>query len=134
MLTQYFWVAGSFVFLLLGITHLLYTFFSNKFDSREGSTSERMKQSSPVISKQTTMWKAWMGFNASHSAGAIYIGVINIVIAVGYETMIHNWAFAVFNLATVLFYLWLAKRYWFSVPFAGMLIATVCFAVAAFTQ
>jgi hypothetical protein len=134
MLTQYSWIAGSFVFLLLGITHLLYTFFSNKFDSREGSTSERMKQSSPVISKQTTMWKAWMGFNASHSAGAIYIGVINIVIAVGYETMIHNRAFAVFNLATVLFYLWLAKRYWFSVPFAGMLIATVCFAVAAFTQ
>ncbi len=28
-----------------------------------------MQQVSPVITRQTTMWKAWVGFNASHSYG-----------------------------------------------------------------
>jgi hypothetical protein len=35
-------------------------------------------------------------------------------------------------LATGLAYLALARAYWFRIPFAGILIATTCFALATF--
>jgi hypothetical protein len=35
-----------------------------------------MSATAPVISRETTMWKAWIGFNASHSLGAILFGLV----------------------------------------------------------
>jgi hypothetical protein len=76
------------------------------------------------------MWKAWQGFNASHSSGAIYIGLINLLLAIRYSAVLQDPFVIVLNISTVLFYLWLAKRYWFSVPFKGMLLSA-CFFIAA---
>jgi hypothetical protein len=42
---------------------------------------EEMKTSFPILTKKTTMWKAWTGFNASHSSGAMFIGIINFYLA-----------------------------------------------------
>jgi hypothetical protein len=117
-------------FIVLGGIHLFYTFFSNKFSSRNKLVDLEMKTSFPILTKETTMWKAWTGFNASHSSGAIYIGVINLVLALQYFSIITNPVFLILNIVTVSFYLWLAKRYWFSTPFKGILIATCCFVAA----
>jgi hypothetical protein len=92
---------------------------------------DEMKASYPVLTKETTMWKAWTGFNASHSAGAIYIGAVNLFLAIRYFPVIQDPSFVLLNLVTVLFYLWLAKRYWFSIPFKGLLISAGCFITAA---
>lgn len=132
MIAKYFWIAGSLPFIILGAIHLLYTFFTNKFSSRNKVVDETMKTSFPVLTKQTTMWKAWTGFNASHSSGAIYIGLVNLFVAIRYFDVLLNPLFLSLNIVTVLFYLWLAKKYWFSTPFIGILIATCCFMVAAF--
>jgi hypothetical protein len=35
-----------------------------------------MSEVSPVITKERTMWRAWIGFDASHSMGAILFGPI----------------------------------------------------------
>jgi multisubunit Na+/H+ antiporter MnhE subunit len=35
-----------------------------------------MTQISPVITKETTMWRCWVGFNASHSMGLILFGLV----------------------------------------------------------
>ena len=53
-------------------------FFYNKFDSRNEDLNASMNEHSLVLTKETTMWKAWIGFNASHSSGAIFIGIMNI--------------------------------------------------------
>jgi hypothetical protein len=58
--------ASAAIILLLGAMHLLYTFRSNKFHPRDPALLLRLQQDSPVISRQTTMWNAWVGFNASH--------------------------------------------------------------------
>lgn len=92
---------------------------------------EEMKTTFPVLTKETTMWKAWLGFNASHSLGAIYIGLINLTLALQYFPVLQNPVVLMLNIITVLFYLWLAKKYWFSIPFKGMLLAACCFITAA---
>ena len=54
-----------------------------------------MKFSFPNLTRKTTMWKAWIGFNASHSAGGIFIGISNFYVAAKY--------FSVFNTDHVFF-------------------------------
>jgi hypothetical protein len=131
MIEKYLWIAGSLPFIILGTMHLLYTFFTNKFSSRNKTLDEEMKISFPVLTKATTMWKAWIGFNASHSSGAMYIGIINLFVAIQYTSILENYLFLLLNIVTVLFYLWLGKKYWFKIPFTGVLISAVCFFAAA---
>ena len=70
-------VAGSSaIVLVLGLMHLLYTFYGPKLLPRDRELQVRMQEVSPVITRQTTMWKAWVGFNASHSYGLILFGAV----------------------------------------------------------
>lgn len=131
MIEKILWLSGSAIFLILGSIHLFYTFFSSKFNARNKSVEEAMKGASPVLTGETTMWKAWTGFNASHSVRVIFIGLINIELAVQHFPFIqHSILIPILNVVTAGFYLWLAKKYWFRVPFTGILIATGCFLVA----
>lgn len=124
-------IIGSSIFLILGSLHLFYTFFSEKFESRDPVAMAEMKKTSPRLTKETTMWRAWIGFNASHSSGAIYIGIINIVLAVFFfDSAGKTSVLGLINTITAAFYLFLAKKYWFSIPFKGILIAFICFVVA----
>ncbi|MBX2970120.1 MAG: hypothetical protein KF803_12180 [Cyclobacteriaceae bacterium] len=130
-LAKYLWISGSAIIGLLGAAHLFYTFFSNKFLPRKAELAEEMKATSPVLTKQTTMWKAWMGFNASHSSGAIFIGVMNSYLAVEHFSALQGSNFFfLFNIITMGFYFWLAKRYWFKIPARGITLALICFIAA----
>ena len=62
-------IAGCSIFAGLGVIHAVYTFTTNKFDARDAGLNEAMKRISPVPTKEISMWKAWVGFNASHSLG-----------------------------------------------------------------
>ena len=119
------------VILLLGLLHLLYTFYGPKLLPRDPELLARMREVSPVITRQTTMWKAWVGFNASHSFGAILFGVVY-----GYLSLVHaaflfqSGFLLLLGLALLLGYVFLAKSYWFSIPLRGILLATVLYAAA----
>jgi hypothetical protein len=125
-------MAGSAaIIMLLGLVHLLYTFRGPKLLPRDGDLKARMQEVSPVLTRETTMWKAWVGFNASHSYGAILFGAVY-----GYLSLVHG-AFLfrstfLLSLGLLLLggYAWLGKRYWFSVPLHGILLATVLYVVA----
>ncbi|MFT3910840.1 MAG: hypothetical protein QM737_15590 [Ferruginibacter sp.] len=124
-------MAGTVPFIVLGTIHLFYTFFTNKFSARNAIIDEEMKNAFPVLTKETTIWKAWIGFNASHASGAMFIGIINLLIAVQYDFILKNFLFLALNIFTVLFYLGLAKKYWFRIPFIGILLSAICFITAA---
>ena len=131
MVAKGLWLAGSAIFFILGIVHLYYTFFTTKFDPRNKNIINEMKSTSPRLTNETTVWKAWIGFNASHSAGAIFIGLINIILAAENFSVIENSFLVSFcTILTSVFYLWLAKKYWFTIPFIGILIAVCCFIIA----
>jgi hypothetical protein len=125
-------IAGSAaVILVLGLIHLFYTFYGAKLLPRDRELHLHMQQVSPNITRGTTMWKAWVGFNASHSFGAILFGAVY-----GYLSLVHA-AFlfqSIFLLSSGLLllggYVVLGKRYWFSVPFRGILAATGLYVTA----
>ena len=131
MIAKYLWEIGSIIIAALGSIHLYYTFFTNKFSSKNEKMVEEMKSSFPILTKETTMWKGWIGFNASHSSGAIFIGVINFYLAVRHFTTFQSdHFFFIFNILTIGFYFWLAKKYWFKIPFIGILITLACFTIS----
>jgi hypothetical protein len=128
MTAKYIWESGSIILVILGSIHLYYTFFTNKFSSKNLKLVEEMKSSFPILTNKTTMWKAWIGFNASHSSGAIFIGLINFYLAAKYFPVFHlDHVFFLFNILTIGFYLGVAKKYWFGIPFIGILIVLTCF-------
>lgn len=128
MLSKILWLSGSAIFFILGTLHLSYTFFTSKLDPRNKSIIEEMKNTSPRLTDETTIWKAWIGFNASHSAGAIFIGLVNSILAARYFYIIENSILlSSLTILTSVFYLWLGKKYWFSFPFTCILIAVCCF-------
>ena len=125
-------ITGASIFGILGTIHLLYTFFTNKFEAHDPSVTEAMKSTSPVLTKETTVWNAWIGFNASHSLGAMLVAAFYIPLAAFHFEMIRQslW-FSILPALVGLCYLVLAKKYWFRIPFYGLLISTACFVLAA---
>ena len=120
--------ASAAVILLLGLIHLLYTFRGHKLYPRDAELEARLRDVSPVITRQTTMWKAWVGFNASHSFGAIFFGVIYGYLSLAQGEFLFSSPFLLsVGLLLLLGYAFLGKRYWFSVPFRGIVVATVLF-------
>ncbi|SFN27987.1 LIC_13387 family protein [Dokdonella immobilis] len=112
----------------LGTLHLVFTFRGNKLLPRDHELIDRMAQVSPVISDQTTMWRAWIGFNASHSMGALLFGMVFGYLAIRHEAILFQSPFLlVVGLAMLGGFLVLGKRYWFSVPFTGICIALACY-------
>ena len=112
----------------LGVLHLVYTFHGPKLTPRDAALQARMAEVPLVITRQTTMWRAWVGFNASHSMGAILFGLIYGFLGNAYPEILFN---SPFLLAVGLFMLGglavLGKVYWFRVPFRGIVISLVCY-------
>ena len=132
MVEKYLIITGSIIFLILGSIHLFYTFFTNRFSSRNQETEQKMKTDAPILTKETTMWNAWIGFNASHSLGAIFFGLVNIIICIQYfEFYNKSKSLLILNIVTLLFYLFLGKNYWFKIPFFGIFVSTLCFIIAS---
>ncbi len=128
MIAMYLLESGALIFLLLGSLHLYYTFFTDKFSSKNEHLVTEMKTSFPLLTRRTTIWKAWIGFNASHSIGAMFIGIMNIYLAANYFSILQDDIFFfAFNIMTALTYLALAKKYWFNIPFTGILLALILF-------
>jgi len=121
--------ASALIPLALGIAHLVFTFFGTKLRPRDAALEARMKEVSPVISRQTTMWKAWIGFNASHSFSAILFGFVYGYLALVQPAVLFHSAFlAILGGLFLLVYLILAKKYWFSAPFRYLVVASILYA------
>jgi hypothetical protein len=123
--------AAAAIILVLGLTHLLFTFHGPKLHPRDSEFHAKLKQASPVITRETTMWKAWVGFNASHSFGAILFGAVYGYLALAHSAFLfQSWFLLLLGLLLLAGYAFLGKRYWFSVPFRGIVLATTLYALA----
>ncbi|MEP6708133.1 MAG: hypothetical protein ABJC05_11470 [Pyrinomonadaceae bacterium] len=119
------------VVLLLGLLHLLYTFHGPKLSPRDPELMARMREVSPVITRETTMWKAWVGFNASHSFGAILFGAVYGYLSTFHAAFLFQSNFLLLlGLVMLVGYLLLAKNYFFCIPLGGILAATVLYSTA----
>ncbi len=113
---------------LLGSVHLLFTFNGPKLHPRNKNVMLAMEHTCPVITKETTVWRATVGFNASHSMGLMLFGIIYPYLVLAQPTMFWQSTFLMtLGLVVLLAYLTLAKLYWFSVPFRGVALATALY-------
>lgn len=116
------------IIFMLGSVHLLYTFAGPKLLPKSSELQSAMKSSSPVITQETTMWKAWIGFNASHSMGAMLFGLVYGYLSLFHSELLFASAFLMI-VGTVMLtgLLILGKLYWFRAPFMGIAVSLICF-------
>jgi len=121
-------IASAGIFLVLGLIHLAYIFWGLQFTPRDPGLQATMGQISPVLTSETSMWKAWVGFNASHSMGLILFGLVYGYLAIMHGEILFKSPFLLLvGLAMVGGIVVLAKLYWFSTAFWSTCVALVCY-------
>jgi hypothetical protein len=126
---------GGGIFVLFGLLHASYTALDIRRPRRlvpdDPAVSDAMARSQLRLARGgTTMWRAWVGFNFSHSLGAALFGALCIFAGAVVGTVaIAGWMLFLLP-AVALIYLVLGVLYWFRTPVAGIAIATVCLLAA----
>ena len=130
-MSQYLMLASCSIVFVLGAVHLAFTFVGVRLKPRDTALEESMKRVSPIITQQTSMWNAWIGFNASHSFGAMLFGLVYGYLAWFQAPILFESMFLQFiGLVLLTGYVVLGYLYWFSVPFRGVVAAWICYVVA----
>ena len=123
--------ASAVICLLIGLLHLLMTFHGPKLFPRDDDLRRRMQETSLVITSETTMWKTWIGFNASHSYSLILFGAIYGYLALTHGDLLFRSTFLLsLGLLVLHGYIVLAKKYFFSIPLRLILLATSLYGLA----
>lgn len=115
----------------LGLIHLVFTFHGRRFEPRDPAVYAGMQASPLYITRETTVWRAWVGFNASHSYGVMLFGLVWGWLAWHHPAWLLQSSFLLWlGLALLAAYVQLAWRYWFSIPFRGVSLALLLYAAA----
>ena len=121
-------VLSAIIIFTLGVVHIVYTFWGPKLTPRDPALQVSMSQISPVITKQTTMWRCWVGFNASHSMGLILFGLVFGFLALAHGQLLFQSKFLlVVGLAMLGACVVLCRAYFFRVPLTGASISLACY-------
>ena len=121
-------VLSASIIFTLGVVHLVYTFWGAKLTPRDPALEISMSQIAPVITKETTMWRAWVGFNASHSMGLILFGLVFGYLALVHGQLLFQSPFLLLvGLAMLGGFVVLCKVYFSRAPLTGVCISLACY-------
>src|SRR5260370_26054394 len=125
---------GGAVFGALGGLHAIYTLLDLRKPRRlvpvDPAVAQAMANSALRLSRGgTDMWRAWIGFNFSHSLGVLLTAALAVWAGLQINTLPVGLIMPVLSFV-VCVYLVLALRYWFRGPVIGVAIATGCFTAA----
>jgi len=116
------------IILSLGVSHLYYTFWGPMLTPRDPALAISMRQTSPVITNETTMWRCWIGFNATHSMGLILFGLVFGFLALAHSQLLFRSPFLLaVGLAMLAGYVVVCKVSFFSGPLQSVSIALACY-------
>jgi hypothetical protein len=127
-------ILGGAVFGVLGALHAVYALLDLRNPRRLGpvdpSVAHAMANSAVRISGgRTDMWRAWIGFNFSHSLGVLLVA--GLALWAGFRIKMLPVGFIMPALTLIGgAYEVLALLYWFRIPAIGVAIGTGCFAAA----
>jgi hypothetical protein len=133
-MTSILFIVGGSLFGVLGLVHALYTYADISSPRRlvpdNPAVIEAMSASGVRLARGgTTMWRAWVGFNFSHSLGAVMFGFACIVVGLSLGSLTLPKASLLVPVVIGAVYFGLAVRYWFRVPAIGIAAGTLCFAI-----
>jgi hypothetical protein len=129
---------GGTIFILLGTLHGAYTLADIRRPRRlvpaDAAVTAAMRGTGLRLARGSTvtMWQAWVGFNLSHSLGAIVVGAAAAAWSLWPATAAP--ALAVLPAAVALLYGAIGWRCWFWIPNTGIAISAVCLLTAALTH
>ncbi len=127
-------LSGAGVYILLGAAHgvltIRDTFQPTYFTPTDDSVREAMSEVPIRLHPRTNLWRAWLGFNLSHSLGVIIFGAAVILGTISNhgqilsEPLVQGGILSCAGIYTIL-----AWRFWFWKPLLGSAIATILFAI-----
>ncbi len=125
--------AGAAVILLLGIAHVVATLQSKPVGGPMSPTDPVVQAAmvrnggigmAPDL--DSSLWKAWIGFNLSHALGVIIIAAIVLTqVLSGVAGALDQSWFLLLVFVVPATYLVLSIRYWFRDPTVGITLGTV---------
>jgi len=127
-------ILGGTVFCVLGALHAIYTLIDLRNPRRlvpvDPSVAHAMANSALRLSSgRTDMWRAWVGFNFSHSLGVLLVGALGVWAGCRFKMLPIGTIMPVLTLIGCAYEV-LALLYWFRIPAIGVAIGTACFAAA----
>src|ERR1700723_3317006 len=124
-------VLSASIILMLGVVHLVYTFWGPNLTPRDPALQISMSQISPIITKETTMCRALGGLNALHSKGLILFALVFGYLALAHGQLLFQSPFLLLvGLAMLGGLVVLCKVYFFSAPLTGVCISLACYLVS----
>lgn len=135
-MSQTLFALGAVPFIILGTVHGIYTAIDAKRPFRLTPKSPDVRtamQSTPLrIHPSTNTWLGWIGFNFSHTLGAVTFGAIYLLLAITeFDFLATNILFSTIPVVVSGTYLVLAYKYWFIIPLIGIGFGFCCFIAAA---
>ena len=134
-IARYLFLAGALPFLVLGIAHALATPLNvldrKGLSPRDSGLAQSMAETRPLLTKRTDMWLCWVGFNLSHSLGAVAFALFVLLLGRDHASFTTNAALGL-PLAWLVSgcYLALAVKHWFRTPILGCAFSFACFSAA----
>ena len=133
-MTSVWFIIGGSLFAILGLVHAVYTLADISRPRRlvpdDPAVIAAMSSSGLRLARGgTTMWRAWVGFNFSHSLGIAMFGVACIVVGLSLQSLALPKAALLVPVAIGVIYFLLAIRYWFRSPAIGVAAGTLCFVI-----
>lgn len=130
-----FFFAGATPYLLLGAAHAWHTPVrpdeTKGLSPRDPAVAEAMAGTTPRLTARTDLWRAWVGFNYSHSLGAMLFGLFVVLIGRSEASFRAEAAVALpLSVAVSVAYLVLGIKYWFRTPIIGIAFGLACFLIS----
>jgi hypothetical protein len=127
-------IFGGAVFFVLGGLHAIYTLLDLRDPRRlvpvDPSVAQAMANSALRLSRGgTDMWRAWVGFNFSHSLGVLLVGALGVWAGCRIKVLPVGFIMPALTLIGCAYEV-LALLYWFWIPAVGVAVGTGCFAAA----
>ncbi len=126
--------AGGLIFVVLGLLHAAFTLTDLRRPRRlvpSDAAVMHAMAACPVrlAGPACSMWSAWVGFNLSHSLGALMFGAAAAAWGLwpAGTPLVVAWLPA----ALAALYLAIGLPYWFKTPNSGIALALGCFVLAA---
>ena len=127
-------IAGA-IYGLLGALHAVYTLADLRSPRRivpdDPAVITAMQTSKIRLTRgESTVWQGWIGFNLSHSLGALMFSAACFIVAASLRRFAFSpWVLLVLTGISAV-YLLLAAQYWFRIPILGTAAATACLGAA----
>lgn len=126
---------GAAVYVALGGVHLLVTTVDmvrpRFLTPRDDEVRQAMRGSGLALTDRMSMWRAWLGFNASHGLGVLFFGLVLLLIAAQDFDLVLTLRFLMpLAVSMSVVYTLLAIRFWFYAPAVASALAMACFTVS----